>query len=271
MEKVKTRVFAILEVGKPGDKWSRAFDIFIVSLITLNTFAVILESVESIYEQYHVIFNGFEYFSITIFSIEYILRLWSCTVDPSHKHPIFGRLRFALKPLLIIDLIAILPFFLPLLLPFDLRTFRIIRLFRIFRILKLARYTEALKIFVKVLKEKKEELLLSMIIIFISSVIVSTVVYFFEKNVQPHNFSNIPDALWWALITLTTVGYGDMYPLTLLGKFFATILALLGIALFALPAGIIASGFVDEIQKKKDNQITCPHCGKNITLNQRIF
>ena len=263
-QKFKKRIFEILEVATPGDRPSRIFDIFIMTLISLNIIAVILETVESLSSKYMPFFRNFEIFSVVIFTIEYISRIWSCTVNAKFKNPILGRIRFALTPLLIVDLLAILPFYLPMIIPLDLRFLRALRLIRILRMFKMGRYSESLRMFGRVLKAKKEELLIAVFMILILLIISSSLMYFVENEAQPQTFSSIPDAMWWGVTTLTTVGYGDVYPVTPVGKFLGAIIAILGIGMFALPAGILASGFVEEIQKRRTKRIICPHCGKDI-------
>jgi len=267
-QKLKKRISEILEVATPGDQLSRIFDIFIITLISLNIIAVILETVESLSSKYMPFFRNFEIFSVVIFTIEYISRIWSCTVNAKFKNPVLGRIRFALTPLLIVDLLAILPFYLrmiiPMIIPFDLRFLRAFRLMRILRMFKIGRYSESLRMFGRVLKAKKEELLIAVFMILILLIISSSLMYFVENEAQPQTFSSIPDAMWWGVTTLTTVGYGDVYPVTPVGKFLGAIIAILGIGIFALPTGILASGFVEEIQKRRTKRIICPHCGKDI-------
>lgn len=261
-QKIKRRAFEILEIAAPGDLPSKTFDIFIITLISLNIIALILETVKGFSSQYMLFFEIFEIFSVGIFTIEYISRIWSCTANARFENPISGRIHFALTPLLIVDLLAILPFYLPMVIPLDLRFLRALRLFRISRMFKVGRYSESLKMFGNVLKSKKEELLIIVSIILISLVISSSLMYYVESEAQPDVFSSIPAAMWWGIITLTTIGYGDVYPITLLGKFLGAIIALLGIGMFALPAGMLASGFVEEIQVSQEKPTICPHCGK---------
>ncbi len=264
----RERVYQILEAASPDDKVSRAFDIFIMSLIFLNALAVILETVESFQRHYGSFFRWFEFASVVIFSIEYLLRLWSCTADPRYSHPFFGRIRFFFTPFALIDLAAILPFYLPVFFHFDIRFVRILRFFRIFRIFKLGRYSESISIFGRVLLSRKEELFITIFVVFILLVLASGLMYFVEHSAQPKAFASIPAAMWWGIATLTTVGYGDVYPITPLGRFFGAIIALLGVGLFALPAGIISSGFMEEIQKRRNEEKktkTCPHCGRELT------
>jgi len=148
---------------------------------------------------------------------------------------------------------------------FDMRFVRGIRLFRLIRVLKIGRYSTSLRTLVNVFKRKKEELIISVFSMFLLLIIVSSLMYLIEHNAQPEVFSSIPASMWWGIITLTTVGYGDVYPVTIVGKFCGSFIALLGIGLFALPAGILASGFAEEIHRKKvDTTETCPHCGKSL-------
>lgn len=253
IKKIKERLYEILEIAAVGDIPSKLFDIFIMALITLNVIAVILATVEKFDSQYQYYFRIFEIFSVTIFTIEYLLRLWTCTINKNFRNSITGRIRYMLTPLAIIDLLAILPFYLPMIIPLDLRFIRAVRLFRLFRLFKMGRYSKAVFILKKVLKEKKEELVLIIFVIFLLLIIFSSLMYFIEKEAQPEAFSNIPEAMWWGIITLTTVGYGDVYPITPLGKILGALIAFLGIGMFALPAGILGSGLVEVVRKKEIN------------------
>jgi len=263
-EKIKKRTYEILEVASPGDKPSRFFDIFIIILIFLNVVAIILGTIEKLSIQFSAFFRTFEIFSVIIFTIEYALRIWSCTKNPKYKKPVTGRIRFIFTPLLLIDLLAILPFYLPMFIPFDLRFLRAIRLIRLFRLFKMGRYSESMKLFGKVLRAKKEELFIAVFAVFILLIISSSLLYYVEHDAQPEAFSNIPSAMWWGVATLTTVGYGDVYPITPMGKLFGAIISLLGIGMFALPAGILSAGFIEEIRKRREGEKVCPHCGKNV-------
>jgi voltage-gated potassium channel len=263
-KKYKTRVFEILEASKAANLPSKVFDIFIIILISLNVLAVVLETVKSLKPNWGRFFEIFELISIIIFTVEYLLRLWSCNSDKQYSGRILGRMKFTFTPLAIIDLVAILPFYLPMLIGVDLRFVRALRLFRIFRVFKFGRYSQSLRSIANMLRAKKEELVITGFTIFIMLIVVSSVIYYFEHEAQPEAFSSIPAAMWWGVASLTTVGYGDIYPVTAVGKFLAGVIAVLGIGLFALPAGIIASGFIEEFQKKKGKRTICPHCGKVI-------
>ncbi len=261
---LKARISGILE---PGDEDSKYFDPFIMGLIFLNVAAVVLETVDWIYLRYASLFDVFNIFSVAVFTVEYTLRVWSCIANPEFKDPVRGRLRFMMTPLALIDLMAVLPFYLPFVFV-DLRFMRALRLFRLFRVLKLARYSASLQTFADVLKLKKEELLIMLFAIMILLVISSCLMYDAEHEAQPDAFSSIPAAMWWGIVTLATVGYGDIYPVTPWGKFIGSIVVILGIGLFALPTGVLASGFAEVLAKRKEAQekagIICPHCGRHI-------
>ena len=164
---------------------------------------------------------------------------------------------------MLIDLLSFLPFYLPLG-GLDLRIIRAVRLVRLFRIFKMGRYTQSLSMLANVIKTKKEELVITLFSGGVLLIIASSMMYFIERQAQPDLFGSIPDAIWWGASTLTSVDYGDVYPVTLLGKLMGLFIAVVGIGLFALPAGIIASGFATELQKQKQKKIICPHCGKDI-------
>lgn len=257
---LKKRIFGILE---PGDEDSKYFDPFIMGLIVLNVAAVVLETEQWLYLRYASVFHAFDAFSVAVFSVEYILRLWSCTEDPRFVNPVQGRLRFMLTPLALIDLFAVLPFYLPFIFP-EMRFLRAVRLFRLFRVLKLARYSESLQTFIDVLRLKKDEMGLIFFAIVILLTISSSLMYEAEHEAQPDSFSSIPAAMWWGIVTLATVGYGDMFPVTPIGKLIGSVVVILGIGLFALPAGMLAAGFAEVLQARRDAKerdgMICPHC-----------
>ncbi len=261
---IRQRVWEIVEPHSAGDLHSRLFDVLIITLILLNVTAVILESVASVQSAYGDFLRWFEIASVAVFTIEYVLRLWSVTADPQYAEPLRGRLRFAVKPLPLIDLLAILPYYL-MLAGIDLRVIRALRIMRLLRIAKLGRYYRALRIMSRVIRGQKEELILTISVMLILLVISSALMYHAENTAQPENFPDIPSTMWWSIVTLTTVGYGDVYPVTGIGKALAAIIAVFGIGMVALPAGIIGSGFVEEIQRKDMvDGSCCPHCGKPI-------
>lgn len=264
IQKIKNRIEEILNGVSTADKYARIFQVFIITLIFLNVFAVILETVEGIFSRCTMAFKAFDAFSVFVFTAEYLLRLWTCTSDKRFRGALKGRLRFAATPFALVDLMAILPFYVPMFLPLDLRVIRALRLFRLLRILKMGRYSESLRMMGNVLREEKEALLVTVFGVSILLVIASSLMYFIENAAQPDLFSSIPAAIWWGVATVTTVGYGDMYPITPLGRFLGAIIAILGIGAIAIPAGIVTTGFAKEIQKRHGKKSMCPHCGKDI-------
>lgn len=257
---IRKRTWEIVEVAKAGHAASRVFDISILVLIFLNVVAVIIGSVQSVQQRWGSFLNVFEAISVAVFTVEYIARLWSCTTDPQFSGRFRGRIRLALRAMSIIDLLAILPFYLPFL-GIDLRSLRVLRLLRVLRVAKVGRYYSSLNLIKHVFQSKKEELVLTSALMGLLLVVSSSLLYYCENGVQPDAFSSIPATMWWSVATLTTVGYGDMYPVTLMGKFCASVIAILGIGMFALPTGILGAGFVEAIQKHKEPKEVCPHCG----------
>ncbi len=244
--------------------WPRVVNGIIITLIILNTLAVILETVDYFHHHYVHFLHLFDYISVAVFTVEYGLRLWTCVENPKYRHPLWGRLRYAGTLPAVIDLVAILPFYLPLLLGSDLRFMRTLRVMLFFRFLKLGRYMEASRVIGKVLRSKKEELTISFFLTLFLIMLASCLVYYTEHNVQPEKFADIPQTMWWSVCTLTTVGYGDMYPITPLGKFLTGLIMLVGIGMLALPTGILVSGFSEEFHRKKHADHYCPHCGERL-------
>lgn len=260
----KRRTWEVLEAAAgTGDRVSRTVDLFILSLIVLNVVAVVAGSVREIQNEYGRLLAYFEIFSVAVFTLEYFLRVWSCTVNPEYTRPVAGRLRFMLQAMVLFDLLAILPFYLPFV-GVDLRFLRVLRLMRIIRIFKIARYYGSLQVIRNVFVAKKEELILSLFVMLLLLVLSSSLMYYVETSAQPDVFPNIPETMWWAVTTLTTVGYGDIYPVTTAGKLLAAVISILGIAMFALPTGILGAGFVEETRKQKTRPEQCPHCGKDL-------
>ncbi len=255
----RKRVRQILS-AQDGDRAGHVFSVFIVTLILLNVAALILQSVKAIDALFPRGFTGFEYFSVIVFSIEYVLRVWSCVEEPKYHRPLLGRLRFAVTPLALIDLLSVLPFYLPFL-RVDLRMLRMLRIMRIMRLAKLGRYSESVQILGRVFAAKKEQLASTLFILVMLLIFSSCLMYFLEGDTQPDKFTSIPATMWWAVTTLTTVGYGDVSPVTDAGKFVGSVLAILGIGMFALPTAILGSGFLEELNASKKPAV-CPHCGK---------
>ncbi|HTA82817.1 MAG TPA: ion transporter [Bacteroidia bacterium] len=267
--KFKHEVFAMLDADDHHNMPSRVFNIFLIAIISLNVLAVSLETVEGFYTLHKNVFYGFEVFSVVVFTIEYILRVWSVTASDNVKyaHPLWGRVRFMFTFSSLIDLLAFLPFYLPMFIGYDLRFIRVLRLLRLVRILKISRYMHATNMISAVFKAKREELVISLMLIVFLMIMVSSIMFYVEHDAQPTVFASIPETMWWSISTLTTSGYSGMYPLTAMGKTLASVISILGIGLVALPAGIFASGFSEEMKKLHDTHEThekkyCPYCGK---------
>jgi voltage-gated potassium channel len=263
-ERAKRRTYELLEREVGASRLDFAFDLFITTLIVTNVCAVMLETVVWIEAPLHPYFVGFELFSVAVFTAEYVLRLWSCTADPRYADAVRGRLRYATSALPLIDLLAVAPFYLEFV-AFDLRFVRALRLFRLFRIFKLARYADSMRTLGVVLRSRREELLVTLFVVVVLLVFASSAMYYVEHEAQPEQFSSIPASMWWGAATLTTVGYGDIYPVTSAGRLLGAAIAVLGVGLFALPTGILASAFSEELQKKRRRErLVCPHCGEEI-------
>ncbi len=234
----------MLEPAQDKDLASKIVDFFLLFLITLNVVSVILETVDSIYTRFEQLFSYFEYFSVLIFTIEYLIRLWSCVTDKKKNQSNFNqRINYIFSFGAIIDAIAILPSLIAIFYPsIDLR---FIRALRIVRLLKFSRYSGSINSLISVLWDQRRSFGAAFFLLFIALIIVSSGMYLVEKDIQPEKFGSIPQSMWWALVTLTTVGYGDVYPITPLGKLFGSISIILGIGTVALPAGIMASAFTE--------------------------
>jgi voltage-gated potassium channel len=276
---LRRRVYETLDTDpetEPGLYW---ITIALIVIIGANALAVILESVDSIEAAYKPYFRLFEYASLAVFSVEYLLRLWSVTADPRYRHPVWGRLRYMVTPAALIDLAAILPSTLQLLgvIGTDTRALLLLRFFRLFRLLKLGRYSPAVHHLAEVFREKRADLTVALGAAGILLVLSSSAIYLAEKDAQPDKFGSIPQAMWWSIITLTTIGYGDAVPVTTLGKVLGGVTALMGIGIVALPTAILASGFNDRLQRQREGKErrtlvpsapekaapeACPHCGK---------
>lgn len=259
---MKTKLYSLLDLNESSTKASKILNYSIIILIVLTVISIILQSFQSLYTSYNWLFNYFELFSVSIFTIEYVARVYvsNLTVDGSNSKK--SRLTYIISPMAIVDLLAILPFFIPFIIPIDLRFLRILRLTRLLRVFKLNRYTKALKTIAKVIESRKDELLSSIFILSFVLLFSSILMYYAEFDAQPDAFPNIGASLWWAICTLTTVGYGDVYPITSFGKLIASVITVLGIGIIALPTAIISSGFLEEVQKRKNKQ--CPHCGGSL-------
>jgi voltage-gated potassium channel len=263
---VRQAVFRALDPRSKQTRFERGGNIAIGALIVANVVAVIAESMPGPRARFADAFGAFETFSVYAFTLEYVLRVWTSVELPGHRHWLGGRLRFVASPMAILDLLVVLPYYLPGTFFLDLRFVRIVRVVRMLRVLKLARYSRTLRTFAAVFRDKRPELALMLLFLAILVVVSSSLMYFVEHGAQPEQFSSIPAAMWWSTMTLTTVGYGDIYPITPVGKFLGALIGLVGIGFFALPAGVLASGFAEELAKHRAAGAakTCPHCGGDV-------
>ncbi len=250
MRRIRRRVYEILDVGRKGDRLSEWADIALITLISLNVVSVIFESVQGIYDAAPMFFNGFELFSVVIFTIEYVMRIWSAPdhVEIKFRHPFWGRLRFMLTPMQLLDLIVILPFYLVFFVQVDLRMLRVLRLLRVFR---LTRYSSSMGLLLQVLKKEGRNIGAALFVLLLLIIMAASLTYLAEQNAQPEAFGSIPDALWWAVITMTTVGYGDVVPITVMGRILGAVIGIISVGMVALPAGLLASGFSQALQRRR--------------------
>ena len=246
----RKKIWVLLEPAKENDVLSKFVDIFLLVLIFLNVLMVILETVDDLFLQYNKLFRIFEYFSVLIFSLEYVGRIWSCVEDKHFTNNLRVRIKYLFSFSSLIDLIAIAPSLLAFIFPsVDLR---FIRVLRIFRFLKFSRYSSSINNLLTVIWNQRKSFGAAFFILFIMLIIASSGMYLVEKDAQPEKFGSIPKAMWWSIVTLTTVGYGDVYPITTLGKFFGSAIIILGIGTVALPSGILASAFSEHTRRSQN-------------------
>ena len=251
MKDVKYRIYQLLEKAEEGDRASRLVDIGLSVLVFVNVIAVSLETVDSLHRAYAGLFLWVETVSVTLFSVEYVLRFWSvaAAADERGISSLKARLSYVFSPTGIIDLIAILPSLLPLLFgSIDLRWLRILRLARLF---KFSHYTSALEDLISSVRRERQSFVATIYLLFLALMISSTLIYVFEHDLQPDYFGSIPESMWWSFVTLTTVGYGDVVPHTVVGKFIATLTALMGVCVVALLTGIVATGFTNQVAMRR--------------------
>ncbi len=249
LRELRKRVYQVLEQGPVGDRLSRAVDRFLVLLIVVNLLAVALESMPQYHTRYAALFALVEYFSLVVFTVEYGLRLWCAVEHGPHQHLAArrARMKYALSTAGIIDLIAVLPFWFTMFLPGDLR---FVLVFRMVRFFKIARYSPAMRSLLDVLYTERRALFGCLVIAIGSSVVAASLMHLAEGKVQPDKLGTIPDALWWAIVTIGTIGYGDVVPVTALGKLIATGTIFAGLVMMALPVGIIANAFAEQIHRR---------------------
>ena len=264
--RIKERIYHVIECPESSAA-GRIFEISIMSLIMINVILVIADTFE-LPPKMQMISHTTETVSVMIFTAEYILRLWVCDLKYKDLSGLKCRIRYIFSFMAIIDLLAILPFYLPMVIKADLRVLRMLRIIRLFRVFKIGRYTTALNTIATVFKNKASQLISSMTIVFMLMLMAAVIMYNVEHDAQPDQFTNVFQAMWWAVATLTTVGYGDIYPVTSLGKLLSAVIAVLGIGFVAVPTGIITAGFSEIVDKDTENDHDdknfCPYCGHKL-------
>ncbi len=256
LDNLKSRIYDILDFEETADYIEWSVTIFLVALIILNVIVAILDTVKELH-QFAELFYWIELISLVIFTVEYGLRVWTCTVDKKYGAPLMGRLLYVLTPFALIDFVAIFPSYIALytgITAIDFLFLRSVRLLRVLRIFKLGRYNDAFTTVQKVVIARSGEFFAVFFVGVIVVIISASMMYLVEFNHPSGHFNSIPEAMWWAVVTLTTVGYGDVVPVTPLGKILGSIIALTGVAFIALPAGILGAGFVEEFQKQRDEK-----------------
>lgn len=252
--RIRKRVYHMLGGEGHSDPWVKLIDYALVSLISINCIFSVLESVEDLAIVHGHIFHAFDRFSVAIFSVEYVLRVWTAVeiAQPRFRHSFWGRLHFIFTPMAIVDLVAILPFYMTFFFEVDLRAMRVLRLLRVF---KLSRYSQAMGIMADVLRQEARSIGAMLFVFLVILIFVSSLMYMLEHPTQPHVFSDIPSAMWWAVVTMTTLGYGDMVPATVLGRVLGACTAVIGVGMIALPAGVLASGFSEQLRQRREEYL----------------
>ncbi len=246
----RQQVYSLLHPTETSGRLQDMLDTFIVWWVFISVVAVVLESVESIHYVLNVHFIVLDAVAVFIFSMEYIFRLYSCVEDPQFKKGM-GRFRYAKTPIVVIDLLAIVPFFLESLLH-HLLDLRFLRIFRLMRLLKLTRYTTSTGTLIKALKREWPVIAASTFIMILLVVLTASLGYMFEHEALPDKFENIPQSIYWAVVTLASVGYGDISPVTPVGRLMTIIMALVGIGIFAVPAAVLSTAFNDQLHKDRE-------------------
>ena len=247
----RQKIHALVWPSEFGGKLHEYFDTFIVAWVLISVVAVVLESVESVHFLLNVEFVILDTVAVGVFTAEYLMRMYTVVEQPGHQHSILGRLRFAKSGMAVVDFLAVVPFFLEALLHhlFDLR---FLRVFRLLRLLKLTRYTGATNTLLVVIKREWPVMGASCFIMLLLVVLTASLGYLFEHEAQPEKFENIPTSIYWAVITLASVGYGDISPVTPAGRAMTIVLALLGIGIFAIPAALLSSAFSDQLRIERE-------------------
>lgn len=271
----KKRIFEIIQIGRETDIPSRIFDYLVMGAILVNIFIALFSTFE-VSENYKSILYMVECVTVIFFTIEYILRVWTADYLFPEKKYARSIFKYIFSPSGIIDFLSFFPFYLPFFIPEGIVVFRIFRIVRILRLFRINRYYDALNLITDVLLRKKNQLLSSIFIILVMMLSASLLMYNIEHDAQPEVFKNAFSGFWWAASTLLTVGYGDIYPITIAGKICGIIITFLGVGMVAIPTGIVSAGFVEQVNMIKEQKLAaqraakdddddekkyCPYCG----------
>lgn len=260
------RLYQLLESGEKDDPASRLVDVGLISLIAVNLVATTLESVPELQAQYGSEFFWIEVVSVVVFTIEYVLRV-ACVVErpgAEDESRARGRVRYMMRPMALMDLLAVLPFYLSAFFAIDLR---LLRLLRLLRVLKLTHYFTALGTLLYVLRTERNALGAAYFLVMLGILIASCGIYLFEHSAQPEAFASIPASIYWSIVTLSTVGYGDVVPVTDGGRILGGVVIMLGVGTLTIPTGIMATGFALELRKRREiaaQGAECPTCGSSL-------
>ena len=255
LTRLKHRMYEILNLVDPDDAATRYLNVFLIILLLINLVAFMLQTFEDISTSYESVFKDLEEFSVIIFTLEYVLRLWVADLNPLYTGRVTGRLRYMFTDILAItDLIAILPYYLPIVLPFDILVIRVLRLFRLARLAKLARYSDSLDLIERVIVKQREFLLITLAIQFVLLLVSAAVMFYLEHEAQPEKFANIFSAFIWGISAMTSVGFAGLYPITPLGKAAGAILSFFEIVAMALPIGVITAGIEQEMDVARKSE-----------------
>ena len=249
-ENVRKRIFDIIQIGNKEDLPSVAFDIGITVMILLNLFATLFSTFEAS-KPFAGVLNVIDIITVVVFTAEFILRIITADYLYPKRNPVVARILFIFSFYGLIDLLTILPFYLPFIFPAGAVAFRMFRVVRIFRLFKINAQFDAFNVIINVLKEKRNQIFSCITMIIILTIASSLCMYSVEHEAQPDQFANAFSGIWWSVSTLLTVGYGDIYPVTTLGRIMASIISFLGVGMVAIPTGIISAGFVEQFTKMK--------------------
>lgn len=261
------QIYTLIDGDVESNKYSRAYNVFSSSLIVVSVLLIVLQSYKEINNTFGWFIHATEGVVVVFFTFEYLLRLITSSYQYPDKNKALAIFLFVFSFMGLVDLLSILPFYAPLVFSGNLTFLRVLRLFRLLRIFKLLRYSDSLAMFGRAIKRVRSELISTLFITFIVLLLSANLMYVAENQAQPDSFANMGEALWWAVATLTTVGYGDVYPITGIGKILSGFMAIVGIGIVAIPTGLLSSSFMSEIEDKRNKNKSdkvCPKCGEDI-------